>query len=200
MKNLCLILGCLIFCFTIGCATPGQKLIDLNYSGAQESSLSGKVGITLLTDKRKDIQKGYVGYRVLNDKSRETFFVRDLDLPKVLTVITALYLDSHGFTTQTIDKWERSPDGVSKTRKDLAYVIDGDINTFECKAVKSGTITKMTLKIDLTLFVGNKKTGALKTIPVALNLERTELSFSEKKLETFINTALHDLLIKALSF
>ncbi len=58
----------------------------------------------------------------------------------------------------------------------------------------------MVLDIDLTIFLGIADKNALKTIPVSLTIERTELTFSPEKLEQFVNQALKEVIQKALVF
>jgi hypothetical protein len=57
----------------------------------------------------------------------------------------------------------------------------------------------MVLEMDLTLFVGKKsETSELRTIPVSLTLERTEMTFTPEKLELFVNQSIEEVIQKAL--
>ncbi|MCD4675748.1 MAG: hypothetical protein K8S18_07080, partial [Desulfobacula sp.] len=68
------------------------------------------------------------------------------------------------------------------------------------RAKKKGGTTDMILDIDLTLYLGIADKNALKTIPISLTLERTELIFTREKLEQFVNQALEEVIQKAIVF
>lgn len=194
---------CLILCLTLfwGCASPGPKYLDLTYTRDHSATQTGKtVGLTRLSDKRGTAAKGYVGHRVLLNNNRETFVVTGQDLSATLTRIVRTYLEKNGFTVQTAPAWPLTAAGVAQADNGFDRLLAGDINRFECRAVKSGATTDMVLSIDLTLYLGNPDQKRLKTIPIALNLERTELTFSRKKLETFMNQSVEEILLKALPF
>ena len=57
----------------------------------------------------------------------------------------------------------------------------------------------MVLDIKLIVYLGNVEKGVLTTIPVNLNLKRTDMKFSEKMVETFINESLAEVIIKAMA-
>ncbi len=184
----------------LGCATSGPKYIDLAYTGQPESVSRGTLGISRFSDLRSEFTKGGIGHRVLNDKSKEVFLVQGLDLAGTLTDVTQVYLERKGFKVLPIPAWIPTLEGLSKTDTDKDYLVTGNINTFECRAVKKGAITEMTLKIDLTLFLAKPATKALTTIPVALTLERTDVNFTRKKVASFFNETLADVFEKALPF
>lgn len=72
---------------------PRPKMISLAYTGTQEKTISGTLALARFTDKRQDTARGELGYRVLNDKSREVFLVQGLDLATTLTDQTQSYLE-----------------------------------------------------------------------------------------------------------
>lgn len=200
MKKRSLIFLGFIFILFWGCATPGQKFIDITYLADHEKIQAGKIGIAPFQDKRTDMGKGYIGYRVLLDNSQETYWVKGLNLADTLTHIIDIYFEKNGFTTTLIDPWELTPDGVIKASKGFKQIVAGTINRFECRAKKKGGRTDMILDIDLTLYLGITNKNALKTIPVSLTLERTEFIFTREKLEQFVNLALEEVIQKALVF
>ncbi|MCP3873842.1 MAG: hypothetical protein GY699_11880 [Desulfobacteraceae bacterium] len=200
MRNrLLLIFGMLLVLF-IGCATPGPKTIDITYLSDHKKTQSGHIGIASFEDKRKDMDKGYIGYRTLINNSQETYFVKGLDLADTLTKIMGVYFEKNGFSIRSINPWDLTPDGVVNASNGFNQIIAGDINTFECRAKKNGATTDMILNIDLTLYLGLTNKKALKTIPVSLTLERTEFTFTPKKLEQFVNQSIEDVIKKALIF
>lgn len=200
MKKRSLIFLGFIFILFWGCATPGRKFIDITYLADHEKIQAGKIGIAPFQDKRTDMDKGYIGYRVLLDNSQETYWVKGLNLADTLTHIIDIYFEKNGFTTTLIDPWELTPDGVIKASKGFKQIVAGTINRFECRAKKKGGRTDMILDIDLTLYLGITNKNALKTIPVSLTLERTEFIFTREKLEQFVNLALEEVIQKALVF
>lgn len=184
-----------------GCATPGPKYLDLAYTRTgPANTAAGRIGLARYRDKRPGTPKGEVGYRVLANNARETFVVSEMDLAAAMTRITRSHLEQGGFSVSLHPQWPRTAKGVTGISKAFTHVLAADINRFECKARKKGAVTDMVLAIDLTLYLGTPNTRQLKTIPIALNLERTELNFTRKKVEQFVNQALEEILVKALPF
>lgn len=183
----------------LGCASPGQKFIDLTFQKPLNINQSGTVGIEPFTDNRKGTGPGYVGHRILLDNDQETFFVQGLDVGKSVTKVTRGYFKNCGFKTVDIE-FDHTPEGVRKAPADVQYLVAGRINALECAAVKRTGRTDVTIDIDLTLFLGDRKNNTLQTIPVALKLERVEVSFDRDKVETLLNETLEEVLLKALPF
>ncbi|MCD4718782.1 MAG: hypothetical protein K8S13_02845 [Desulfobacula sp.] len=200
MKKQSLIFLGFIFILFWGCATPGQKFIDITYLADHEKKQTGGIGIAPFQDNRTDMGEGYIGYRILLDNSQETYLVKGLNLADTLTRIIGIYFEKNGFTTTPIDPWDLTPDGVMKASKGFKHILAGTINRFECRAKKKGGVTDMILDIDLTLYLGITDKNVLKTIPVSFTLERTELVFTREKLEQFVNPALKEVIQKALVF
>jgi hypothetical protein len=198
MKKSSFFLYTIIFLILSGCATPGQKFIDISYLAEHEASMSGTIGISTFKDLRKDAGDGYIGYRILMDNSQETYFVNGMNLGQTLSDTVLSYTTKKGFATSKIDEWEASPDGVAAAIKGFNQIIGGSINTFECRAIKKGAITDMILVIDLTLYTGIPDKNTLKTIPVTFSLERTEFTFTKEKLQQFVNESIEDVIQKAL--
>ncbi|NOX33774.1 MAG: hypothetical protein GXP56_08540 [Deltaproteobacteria bacterium] len=200
MKKQSLIFLGFILVFFSGCATPGQKFIDITYLADHAGTQTGRIGIAPFKDKRTGMGEGYIGYRTLLDNSQETYFVKGLDLAATLTKTIRTYFEKNGFETTAIDPWELTPDGVIKASGGFKQIVTGTINKFECRAEKKGATTDMVLDIDLTIYLGMADKNALKTIPVSLTLERTEFTFTREKLERFVNQALKEVIQKALVF
>lgn len=200
MKKHILILLAMIGLFAWGCATPGQKFLDISSIGDHERTQSGTIGLAPFQDRRINMGQGYVGFRVLLNNTQETYFVKGLSLADTLTQTMGTFLEKKGFTPVLIDRWEPGVDGIETASKECEQILTGQINRFECRAHKKGATTDMVLDIDLTFFLGLARTHALKTIPVSLTLERTELRFTPEKLEQFINQALEEIIQKALAF
>lgn len=188
-----------ILFFLLGCATPGQKFIDITYKADHEKTQTGAIGMAPFKDKRADRDGGYIGYRLLMDNSQETFFVQGMNLADTLKKSVGDYFEKTGFTITPINPWELSPNGVMKAGEGFKQIVSGQINKFECRAQKKGGTTDMILEIDLTLFIGKKSnTNEFKTIPVGLTLERTEMTFTPEKLEAFVNQSVEEVIQKAL--
>jgi len=181
-----------------GCATPGQKFININYIGEHEKKHTGKIGIATFLDNRSGMGEGYLGYRILLDNSQETYMVQGLNLAETLKKIMMAYYEKIGFTAASIDPWELTAKGMKTASRNFDQIMAGKIKKFECRAKKKGGRTEMTLDIDLTLFLGIADKNTLKTIPVSLTLEKTEFTFNQEKLELFINEALEEIIQKAL--
>jgi hypothetical protein len=196
MRKQLLIYFGLIIIFS-GCALPGHQFININYLGNHEKIHSGTIGVADFSDLRAGMGQGYVGYRVLLDKSQETYMVQGLNLADTLKTAVMHYYDQNGFTTTSIEPWDLTPDGVKKASKGFNKILTGKINKFECRAKKRGGRTDMILDINLILYLGIAD-NTLKTIPVSFILERTEFTFNQKKLEQFINQALGEIIQKAL--
>jgi hypothetical protein len=184
-----------------GCATPGHKFITINalHVPPSEGSVSGHIGIAPFQDRRHGVDKGYIGYRILLDNTRETYFVRKMNLARALTDVFTAYYTDKGFTVSMTEPWALNPDTVKKASDGFDMIFTGIINKFECRAQKKGPATAMTLDIDLTFFLGIPGRNILKTIPASLTLERTELIFTPEKLDRFINTSLAEIIQKALN-
>ncbi|MEN8210515.1 MAG: hypothetical protein ABFR31_02270 [Thermodesulfobacteriota bacterium] len=198
MKKQLLIYFGFILIFFWGCATAGQKFININYLGEHEKTQTGKIGIAPFQDNRSEMGDGYLGYRILLDNSQETYMVRGMNLADTLEKTIMTYYEKNGFTTIAIDPWELTPKGVKAASKDFNQIVAGKIKQFECRAKKKGGRTEMTLDIDLTLYLGIADKNILKTIPISLTLEKTEFTFTREKLEIFINKALEEIIQKAL--
>ncbi len=198
MKRSGFILAILVFLLQLGCATPGQKFIDINYLGGHEPPKSGTIGISTFKDLRKDVDEGYIGYRTLTDNSQETYFVKGMNLGQTLSKYVSSYCNKKGFTTSKIDDWQWTTDGVSDSINEFDQIIGGSINKFECQAKKNGVTTDMTLVIELTLYTGVADKSTLKTIPVTFTLKRTEFTFSKEKLEQFVNQSVQEVIQKVL--
>lgn len=187
--------------FLSGCASPGPKYLNLNYSApAQALKLDQSTGLSRFNDLRKNTEKGYVGYRQLLGGNREIFVVTGQDLASALTRVTRTFLEKKGFSVSLIPAWPVTASGVSQVSGQFVHVLAADIHQFECEAVKKGPATDMILSIDLTFYLGTPEDKQLTTIPITLTLERTELMFSRKKLETFVNEAIEEIFTKALPF
>lgn len=199
--NLFIIIVGLTFIILSGCAAPGQKFIDINYyrtldEAVTQQNRGQKIGVALFKDLRSGMGEGYVGYRVLNDKIRETFMVNGLDLGSSLQKAFLSYYEKNGFEAVPIAAWDVSPQGVRDAPEEFKQIIAGNINEFECRAEKKGVITEMVLDINITVYAGAPGGNILNAIPVSLKLERTEISFTPQKLEHFINLAVEDVMKK----
>ncbi len=189
---------CILALVSFACASPGPKYIDLTYTGTPGSGHPGTLGISRFSDKRINQARGGLGHRVLNDNSKEVFLVQGLDLAGTLTNLTQTHLEKKGLTVTTVPAWPSTLEGMAGADQGTTYLLTADINVFECRAQKKGAVTTMVLDIDLTLFLGKRDQKELTTIPVALTLERTDVNFTTKKLESFFNEALAEALEKAL--
>ncbi|MFN2436160.1 MAG: hypothetical protein ABR513_03650 [Desulfotignum sp.] len=182
-----------------GCAVPGPKYLDLYYPAAATCpERTRSAGLTRFTDKRINAAKGHVGFRQLSEHNREIFVVSDQDLASTLTRVSRSFLEQNGFHVSLIPAWPITAQGVSTTPSHLTRVLTADINRFECRAEKNNLVTDMTLIIDLTFYLGTPDKKQLTIIPIVLTLTRTEWHFTRRKLETFINQSLEEILHKAL--
>jgi hypothetical protein len=193
-------LSFILFSLIGGCTSPGPKFVDLAYVKHFSPTQTGKVGISQFKDNRKNTEKSYVGQRILNNKYQETYRVRGQNLSTALTELTRVYLEKTGFAVIPIPPWPLSLDGMAQAPEGFVHILSADINTFECRAQKKGVYTKMVLEIDLTFYLGDTPSKKLSTIPVSLALERTEMTFTEDKLEQFINQAFEEIVEKAFPF
>jgi hypothetical protein len=187
--------------FLSGCASPGPKYLNLSYF-APDTPLyrNQSTGLSRFNDLRTNTEKGYVGFRQLLGGKHEIFVVTGQDLASAMTRVTRSFLEKKGFSVSLIPAWPATVSGLSQVSGQFVHVLAADIHQFECEAVKKGPATDMTLSISLTFYLGTPEDRQLTTIPIALTLERTELMFSRKKLETFVNQAIEEIFIKALPF
>ena len=185
--------------FLLGCATAGQKFINIAYKADHEITQTGIIGMAPFKDNRADRNGGYVGYRLLMDNSQETYFAQGMNLADTLKKAVSDYYEKTGYTITPLAPFELTPNGVMNAVGGFKQIVAGQINKFECRAKKKGAVTDMVLEIDLTLFVGKKsETSELRTIPVSLTLERTEMTFTPEKLELFVNQSMEEVIQKAL--
>jgi hypothetical protein len=181
-----------------GCASPGPKYLNLSYSTAHPvTDRQQTVGLSRFNDKRTGTTKGSVGYRQLPGDHREIFVVTGQDLSAAMTRVLRTFLEQRGFSVVLVPAFPATPGGVSDMPGAFAHVFAADINQFACRADKTGATTHMTLIIDLTFYQGSPDNRSITTIPIALTLDRTELVFSRKKLETFVNDAIEEIFAKA---
>ena len=190
----------MLLSFLSACAAAGPKFIDLAYVKHHSPTQKGKVGLSRFEDKRQKTEKGYVGRRILTDKSRETYQVRGQNLSATLTELTRVYLEKTGFVVTPIAHWPRNLGALGDAPGGLAHILSADINILECRAEKKGVYTHMVLEMSLTFYLGDISSKRLSTIPASLTLERTELTFTPKKLEQFINQAFEEIVEKAFPF
>ncbi|MCK5542029.1 MAG: hypothetical protein KAI40_05000 [Desulfobacterales bacterium] len=198
MKTKYLLISCCLFIFTLGCTTSGSKVITINYIGQNTASINENIGIAQFLNKRDVLEKGYIGKRILNSGSEELYFVKGLNIASTITEAFEVYFKKAGSSYKRIDNFEPSIEAIKKADKEYKYIIAGDIKEFEFFANK-GFITSMVLDIKLIVYLGNVEKGVLTTIPVNLNLKRTDMKFSEKMVETFINESLAEVIIKAMA-
>jgi len=192
-------IACLLL-FLTGCASDGPRFIDLNYLGAGVPAKTGRVGLAKFVDKRKDVDPGYVGKRIIGKAGTEVYYVNGLDLGGSVTRTCMSYLMGSGFACTTIPSWPHSPQGVRNASPGFTYVVTGEIRKMECFAVRKTGFTSMTLEIDMVVYWGDASTGTLHENPIKVTLERNEFSFSEEKLARFYNETLSEMLNQALSF
>ena len=183
-----------------GCTAGGPKYVDLYYTGAIGGIHSGKVGISAFSDLRSGAGAGYVGTRYLGKSDKETFITYGGDLAQSVTGICKSYLQDSGFGCTSIPRWEHTPEGVRDAGGRLDFIVGGEIRALECFAVKKIGFTSMILDIDLVIYVGNPGRAELKTTPVKLKLERTEITFSKEKLGKFLSESLLEVIQNALPF
>jgi hypothetical protein len=182
-----------------GCMAGGHKYVDLYYAGSTESTQSGNVGISSFIDSRPGADTGYVGTRYLGKGGKETYFALGDDLALSVTGICKSYITDTGFTCTSIPHWNFTPEGVKDAGQRFDFIVGGEIRTLDCFAVKKMGFTSMTLDIDLVVYIGTPDRVELKTIPVKLKLERNEITFTEEKLQGFLNISLLEVFQKALS-
>ncbi|MFU8769311.1 MAG: hypothetical protein ACNA7H_06195 [Desulfotignum sp.] len=186
--------------FLSGCAAAGPKYLNLTYTApAQFQDRNQTLGLSRFNDRRINMDKGYVGFRQLMGDKQEIFVVTGQDLASAMTRVTRSFLEHKGFSVSLIPSWPATAPGVSRMAGQFDHVLAAEIHQFECRAVKKGPATEMILSIDLTFHLGTPDKRQLTTIPIVLTLERTELMFSRKKLEAFVNEAIDEIFIKALS-
>lgn len=181
-----------------GCAAGGPKYVDLTYVGTGEGHQSGKVGISTFSDARPDTEAGYVGTRYLGKSGKETYYAYGDDLALSITGICKSYLQDAGFNCMSIPSWDYSPEAVRDAGQRFDFIVGGEIRKLECFAVKKIGFTSMTLDINMVIYVGDPERAELKTIPFTLKLERNEMSFTEEKLQKFLNESLLEIIQKAL--
>jgi len=181
-----------------GCVAGGPKYVDLTYVGKSDGLQSGKVGISSFKDTRPDTEAAYVGTRYLGKSSKETYYVYGDDLALSVTGICKSYLQDAGFSITSIPDWEYTPEGVLEAGPRFDFIVGGEIRKLDCFAMKKIGFTSMSLDIDMVIYVGTPGKGELKSTPFKLKLERTEITFSEEKLQQFLNDSLLEIIQKAL--
>ena len=194
----------LIFCFliflTTGCTTAGSKFIQIKYLNLTESSTAsivGDVGIADFLDKREYIAKDYLGKRILNSGNQELYFVKGRVLSSSVTQAFRSFFTNAGYNCHKINRFEPNVESLKKADKKYKYILTGEIKEFEFFATKEFK-TSMILDIKVVVYLGNINKGVFSIIPVNLNLKRSDINFSEKKVEQFINESLTEVICKAL--
>jgi hypothetical protein len=193
------LLSIILLITSAGCATPGQKFINLEYSSHKTIEKQGVLGLASLVDARENEGPGYVGHRILLDKSQETFFVPGFNLADTLTRVIKQYVSSRGYDTLPVS-FEPTPEGVEDTPSGIEYLLKGKINAFECAANKKAGRTTINIEMDLSFVLADKSSGVIKTIPVALETEKIVMTFDLETVEEMMNQALAEVLEKALPF
>ena len=197
---------CFILIFTIacttGCTTAGSKFLKINYLGQNKATNNSNIGISLFLDKRGDLEKGYIGKRVLNSGKDEVYYVDGLSIAATITQTFESYFKKTGYNCTRIDAWKHKPEELKNVdekykNKNYKYILAGDIIEFEFFASKDFG-TSMVLDIKLIVYLGNLENAELTTIPVNLNLKRNDLKFSKQKIERFINESLTEVILRAM--
>jgi hypothetical protein len=181
-----------------GCAGGGTKYVDLTYVGNTDAHQSGKIGICTFSDLRPGAGAGYVGTRYLNKSDKETYYAYGDDLALSVTGICKSYLQDTGLNIMSIPKWAYTPEGAVDAGDRFDFIVGGEIRNLECFAMKKIGFTSMALDIDMVIYVGVPGRAELKSKPVVLKLERTEITFSEEKLQKFLNESLLEIIQEAL--
>ena len=201
-----ILIMCFILIFTItcttGCTTAGSKFLKINYLGQNKASNNSNIGIALFLDKRGDLEKGYIGKRVLNSGKDEVYYVDGLDVASSITQTFESYCKKTGYNCTRMDSWKHTPEelnNIDEKYKDrnYKYIIAGDIIEFDFFASKDFG-TSMVLDIKVIVYLGNLDNGELTTIPVNLNLKRKDLKFSKQKIERFINESLTEVILRVM--
>lgn len=204
MKTKMLMILLLTSIFLAGCAVPGKKLIVIHDLQLPEKTAQGVIGLAKFKDLREVSSKGYVGFRILMNGTRETYWVSTGNLSNALTEVLQTYLEKKGYTVHLISAWEPDINGIIVAGIPSDQMVGASIETFECKAKKKGFHTDLTLTIDMNFYYWEKDKAVnkrrFKSIPVALTLERSELTFSKKKFQTFINQSFQEVIQKTKLF
>lgn len=182
-----------------GCAMGGPKFVDLHYTGKSEISRSGTIGISMFSDRRPGTDAGYVGTRYINRSKKEIFYAYGGDVAASVTDICSAYLRDAGFDCISVEPWDHSPEGAKQSGRGFDYLVGGEIKKLDCFAAKKVGFTSLILDVDLVIYIGMPGTSQLKTVPVKLNLERNEITFSKEKLQKFMNESLLEVIRNALA-
>lgn len=195
-----LIVISLMFFAISGCTSSGPKYVDLYYTGEADGSRSGEIGIAVFGDSRETVEAGYIGTRYLGKEKKETFLAFGDDLALSVTGICKSYLQDAGYSCMSVPPWEYTPDGATAAGQRFDYLVGGEIKKLDCFAVKKIGFTSMTLEIEIIFHIGDPGSGILRTTPIKMTLERNEVTFSEEKLQNFLNESLLEIVQKALLF
>lgn len=187
-----------LFLAISGCTAAGPKYVDLYYTGKAVDNKSGKIGIAEFSDSRMGADPGYVGTRYIGKSKKETYLAFGDDLALSVTGICKSYLQDTGFTCLSVPAWEYTPEGAKAAGQRFDLLVGGEIKKLDCFAVKKIGFTSMTLDIEVVFYIGDPVGGTLRTVPFKLTLERNEVTFSEEKLEKFLNESLLEIIQQAL--
>src|SRR3989339_2250133 len=154
MKKQCWMI--LVLFLLLGCATPGQKFINISYTADHEKTQTGVMGLAPFKDNRTDRNGGYVGYRLLMDRSQETYFVQGMNLANTLNTSVGDYFRQTGFEVIPMAAWELSPDGVKGSIGGFEQIVAGQMKKFEFRAKKEWAPPEECLLNELSLFIGKQ--------------------------------------------
>ncbi len=197
MTNKNLMILCFIVFFTMGCTTAGPKFIGIQYIGQKKAVRGENIGIAMFSDIRGDVEKNYLGKRVLNSGAQELYFVKSSNLNATITNAFKTHLENQGYTCFNILDFQHNVSILNRVDKKYQYILTGEIKEFEFFANK-GLATAMSMDIKLIVYLGNVKTGTFRTIPVNLNLKRKDINFTEKRVGNFINESLKEVIIHSM--
>ncbi len=190
----------LLFVFILifsGCTSAGSKFIHVQYLGKAEASKVLNIGISPFVDQRQNIDKKYIGKRILNSGNEEIYYVDDLSVADTITKSFESHLKNKGYSFTKINDWSHDVNALKKINRKFQYIIGGEIKEFEFFANK-GYATSTNLDITLVIYIGDIQNNKLTKVPVHLNLVRKDIKFSKEKVEKFINESLTEIILKSL--
>jgi len=194
------LLPVLFICFS-ACAKPGAYFVELKYLGDPSPRSAGRVRVGLqgIEDRRGVEVKDFLGSRAVGSGREELFLTRSTTVADAVTAAYRSFLEKKGFQVESVSGWDLTPEGMGKVKEGQTYLVGGSVEFLRCDAVKRLGRTDLTLEVRLSTAIGNPAEGRVKTVPIAVKLERTELTFDPEKLEGFINETLTDAITTSLA-
>jgi len=181
----------------VGCAVkPGPYPIQLKYPvEMSKTPTTPAVPMTIGLQEFENISPEEItlGKREVG-RAVEIYVSRPNPIAEAVTGAAYTFLQYNAYNLRSVSGWDYKPETLPEVGAGLDAVVSGKIRTLFCTAKKKFARTNMTLDAEVLFIIGDVKGMKVRTKPVKIRLERTDMTFNAQKLQRYMNETLADLL------